>query len=86
ATAVRDRLDARRPGAVAVGVPTGETAVVVVAVNEAARGAGADASVLVKRLLSGRGGGSPVLAQGGGLRAGQLPAVLAGFPGLLAER
>ncbi|MGV9230376.1 alanine--tRNA ligase [Streptomyces nigra] len=84
AIAVRDLLPAERPGVVAVGSQTGGgKAVVVAAVNSAARTAGQDASALVKRLLHGRGGGSPEVAQGGGLEAGQLTDRLSALPGLL---
>lgn len=84
AVAVRDLLPAERPGVVAVGSETGGgKAVVVAAVNSAARTAGQDASALVKRLLHGRGGGSPEVAQGGGLEAGQLTETLSAVPGLV---
>ncbi|MFG3254229.1 alanine--tRNA ligase [Streptomyces sp. NPDC048172] len=82
ATAVRDRLPARAPGVAAVGVPTGERAVVVIAVNRAAREAGLAADALVKRLLDGRGGGSPDLAQGGGTPAARLAELLTRVPRL----
>ncbi|MDT6983490.1 hypothetical protein ACFSUJ_30870 [Streptomyces lusitanus] len=65
--AVRDRLPAARPGVVVIGAPAGDRATLVAAVNGAARNAGRDASALVKRLLDGRGGGSPERAQGGGI-------------------
>ncbi|GAA2063527.1 alanine--tRNA ligase [Streptomyces albiaxialis] len=84
ATAVRDRLPARAPGIVAVGAPAGERAVVVIAVNRAAREAGHDAGALVRRLLDGRGGGSPGLAQGGGVPAARLAELLARVPRLTA--
>ncbi|GAU71164.1 alanyl-tRNA synthetase [Streptomyces sp. NBRC 110611] len=82
ATAVRDQLPADRPGVVAVGAESGGGAVIVIAVNTAARTAGQDASTLVKHLLHGRGGGSPELAQGGGLPTGQLADTLAAVPGM----
>ncbi|MFI1471805.1 alanine--tRNA ligase-related protein [Streptomyces wuyuanensis] len=87
AMAVRDGLPAERPGVVAVGAhPAGSgTAVLVVTVNPAAREAGQDAAALVKRLLHGRGGGSPEPAQGGGLPAGQLAKALASVPGLITR-
>ncbi|MGW4490810.1 alanine--tRNA ligase [Streptomyces sp. NPDC004376] len=72
AAAAREALPSGRPGVVAIGAESGGNAVVVTAVNQAARTAGHDAGALVKRLLNGRGGGSPDLAQGGGLAAGQL--------------
>ncbi|MFG3082092.1 alanine--tRNA ligase [Streptomyces parvulus] len=85
AVAVRDRLPADRPGVVVVGTPAGDRATLVAAVNGAARSTGRDASALVKRLLDGRGGGSPDLAQGGGIPSERLPATLAAVPGLLAD-
>jgi alanyl-tRNA synthetase len=83
AIAVRERLPATRPGVVVVGSPADERATLVAAVNGAARSAGRDASALVKRLLDGKGGGSPEVAQGGGLPAGRLPKTLASVPALL---
>ncbi|MEU2794091.1 alanine--tRNA ligase [Streptomyces sp. NPDC007100] len=83
AIAVRDRMPAGQPAAVAVGSATDGKAALVVALNKPAREAGSSASDLVKRLLNGRGGGSPELAQGGGLPADQLPETLTALPGLL---
>ncbi|GGQ08288.1 alanine--tRNA ligase [Streptomyces pseudogriseolus] len=83
AIAVRDRLPAARPGAVVIGTSAGDRATLVAAVNGAARSAGRDASALVKRLLDGRGGGSPELAQGGGIPVERLPDALASVPALL---
>ncbi|WP_435251607.1 alanine--tRNA ligase [Streptomyces tendae] len=85
AIAVRDRLPAARPGVVVVGSPVGERATLVAAVNGAARSAGRDASALVKRLLDGRGGGSPELAQGGGIPGDRLPGTLDSVPALLSR-
>ncbi|WP_432183416.1 alanine--tRNA ligase [Streptomyces tendae] len=85
AIAVRDRLPAARPGVVVVGSPAGERATLVAAVNGAARSAGRDASALVKRLLDGRGGGSPELAQGGGIPGDRLPGALDSVPALLSR-
>jgi alanyl-tRNA synthetase len=48
----------------------------VVAVNPAARERGLSASDLVKGALSGRGGGSPEVAQGGGVPASEAAALL----------
>ncbi|MFG2817006.1 alanine--tRNA ligase [Streptomyces sp. NPDC048410] len=76
AGAVRDALPADRPGVVAIGAESGGNAVVVTAVNRAARTAGYDAAALVRRLLDGKGGGSPELAQGGGLPAERLARTL----------
>ncbi|RSS84317.1 alanine--tRNA ligase [Streptomyces sp. WAC06614] len=83
ATAVRDRLPVATPGAVGVGTAAG---VVVVALNKAAREAGLNAAALVKQLLGGRGGGSPELAQGGGLAADRLADTLAELPRLVGSR
>ncbi|WP_432132090.1 alanine--tRNA ligase [Streptomyces tendae] len=85
AIAVRDRLPAARPGVVVVGSPAGDRATLVAAVNGAARSAGRDASALVKRLLDGRGGGSPELAQGGGIPGDRLPGTLDSVPALLSR-
>lgn len=83
ADAVRDRMPAAVAGAVGVGTPAG---VVVVALNEAARNAGLNAAALVRQLLGGRGGGTPELAQGGGLAADRIDSTLAALPGLIAGR
>jgi alanyl-tRNA synthetase len=48
-----------------------------VAINGAARSRGLSAADLVKGALSGRGGGNADLAQGGGVPADQVPALLA---------
>jgi alanyl-tRNA synthetase len=47
-----------------------------VAVNRAAIDRGLSAADLVKGALSGRGGGGAELAQGGGVPAGEAPALL----------
>ncbi|MGW7556630.1 DHHA1 domain-containing protein, partial [Streptomyces rimosus] len=86
AMAVRDRMPAGQPAAVAVGSATDGKAALVVALNKSGKEAGASASDLVKRLLNGRGGGSPELAQGGGLPADRLPETLAALPKLIAEK
>ncbi|KOT86420.1 alanyl-tRNA synthetase [Streptomyces sp. NRRL F-5755] len=86
ALAVRDRMPTGQPAAVAVGSATDGKAALVVALNKAGKETGASASDLVKRLLNGRGGGSPELAQGGGLPAGELPETLAALPKLVAEK
>jgi len=66
---VRGRVPSGQPAAVmVVGVPT-DRPVVVIAVNEAARGSGLAAGTLVgvaARALGGGGGGRPDVAQGGG--------------------
>ncbi|MFD5110386.1 alanine--tRNA ligase [Streptomyces cinereoruber] len=77
ALAVRDRLPPARPGVVAVATSSGG---LVLTVNAPAREAGRNASETVKQLLGGRGGGSPEIAQGGGVPAGDLAAILADLP------
>jgi alanyl-tRNA synthetase len=77
---IRGRLtgrDPQHPAVVAVASRSGGKASLVVAVNEAARRSGLAAGELVKAALAGRGGGSPDLAQGGGVPADQAPALLA---------
>ena len=74
---VRGRLDPARPGVVAVAARSGDKASLVVAVNPAARQRGVSAADLVKGALSGRGGGSGELAQGGGVPAAEAAALLA---------
>ncbi|MFE2375275.1 alanine--tRNA ligase [Streptomyces sp. NPDC059398] len=81
ALAVRDRLPANRPGAAAVATQDGA---LVLALNHAATEAGQNASTLVKRVLDGRGGGSPEIAQGGGLPGERLDRVLADLPGIIS--
>lgn len=77
ALTVRDGL----PCAVAIGTEDGA---LVLALNKAARATGLNASHMVKQLLGGRGGGSPEVAQGGGLRPEAVTATLAAPPTLLA--
>ncbi|NLU67767.1 alanine--tRNA ligase [Streptomyces sp. HNM0574] len=85
ATEVRERLPRDRPALVAVGATTEDArAVLVVTVNKPAQDAGTSAAYLVKHLLSGRGGGSPETAQGGGVAPEALPQLLADVPGLVA--
>ncbi|GAA3382829.1 alanine--tRNA ligase [Cryptosporangium minutisporangium] len=81
---IRGRLAAERPGVVAVAARANGKASLVVAVNQAARGRGISASALVKGALSGRGGGSDDLAQGGGVPADAAPTVLASIADLVA--
>ncbi|RSS38945.1 alanine--tRNA ligase [Streptomyces sp. WAC08241] len=81
ALAVRDRLPHARPGLVAVATSSGG---LVLTVNAPAREAGRNASATVKQLLGGRGGGSPEIAQGGGVPAGDLAAILADLPRVVA--
>ncbi|MET9051088.1 alanine--tRNA ligase [Streptomyces bacillaris] len=80
ALAVRDRLPADAPGAVAVGTQDGA---LVLALNKAAQDAGMNAAQLVKQLLGGRGGGSAEVAQGGGLGPAGVSGALAGLPAVI---
>jgi alanyl-tRNA synthetase len=82
---IRGRL-AHRPAVVAVASRAGGKASLVVAVNPAAKARGLDAGELVKAALSGRGGGNADLAQGGGLPADQVPALLATVEKQVASR
>ncbi len=73
---VRGRMPVDRPGVVAVTARANGKASLIVATNAAARDRGLSAAALVKGALSGRGGGSPELAQGGGLPAAEAAALL----------
>jgi alanyl-tRNA synthetase len=73
---IRARMDAGKPAVVAVASRAGGKASLVVAVNAAAKERGISAVDLVKAALSGRGGGSPELAQGGGVPAAQAAELL----------
>jgi alanyl-tRNA synthetase len=81
---IRGRLDAGRPGVVAVTSQNNGKASLVVAVNPAARDRGLSAKDLVKGALSGRGGGNDELAQGGGVPADQASALLTAVTELVA--
>jgi alanyl-tRNA synthetase len=83
---IRGRIAAGRPGVVAVVSRSGGKASLVVAVNQAGVSAGLGAGDLVKAALSGRGGGSADLAQGGGLNADQAPDLLAAVQRHIAHR
>ncbi|HEY0700920.1 MAG TPA: DHHA1 domain-containing protein, partial [Micromonospora sp.] len=74
---IRGKIDPSRPAVVAVVARSGGKASLVVAVNNAARGRGLSAADLVKGALSGRGGGSPDLAPGGGVPATEAVKLLA---------
>jgi alanyl-tRNA synthetase len=74
---IRGKIDSARPAVVAVAARANGKASLIVAVNAAAKGRGLSAADLVKGALSGRGGGNADLAQGGGLPADQVPALLA---------
>jgi alanyl-tRNA synthetase len=82
---IRGRMPADRPGVVAVTARAGGKASLIVATNPAARDRGLSAAALVKGALSGRGGGSPELAQGGGLPAGDAPSLLAAVEKAIAN-
>jgi alanyl-tRNA synthetase len=82
---IRDKITSGRPAVVAVAVRSGGKASVVVAVNGPARTRGLSATDLVKGALSGRGGGSAELAQGGGVPAAEAPALLATIEKLTAS-
>jgi alanyl-tRNA synthetase len=82
---IRGRMPADRPGVVAVTVRSGGKTSLVVATNPAARDRRLSAADLVKGSLSGRGGGSPELAQGGGAPAGDAPSLLASVEKAIAN-
>ncbi len=82
---IRGRIDAARPGVVAVAARSNGKASLVVAVNPAARSRGFAANDLVKAAFSGRGGGSPDLAQGGGLPESAVPNLLLTVEKAIAE-
>ncbi|GAA2631612.1 alanine--tRNA ligase [Dactylosporangium fulvum] len=73
---IRGRIPSDRPAVVAVTSRSGGKASLVVGVNGAAKSRGLSAGDLVKGALSGRGGGSADLAQGGGVPATEAPALL----------
>jgi alanyl-tRNA synthetase len=79
---VRSKVPAAQPAVVAlIGTPA-DRPVVVIAVNEAGRGAGLSAGTLVAgaaRALGGGGGGKPDIAQGGGAPGAGPSAVNAAF-------
>ncbi|GID27114.1 alanine--tRNA ligase [Paractinoplanes brasiliensis] len=74
---IRGKIDGARPAVVAVAARSNGKASLIVALNGAAKDRGLSAADLVKGALSGRGGGNADLAQGGGLPADQVPALLA---------
>ncbi|MHB1801695.1 MAG: DHHA1 domain-containing protein, partial [Actinomycetes bacterium] len=78
-----------RPGGVVVGGVAEGRPVVVVGVNDAARGSGVSAGDLVgvaARALGGGGGGRADVAQGGGKDPGALDEALRAVERTLAER
>jgi alanyl-tRNA synthetase len=82
---IRGRIAAQRPAVVALASRAGGKASLVVAVNPAARSRGLSATDLVKGALSGRGGGSAELAQGGGVPAEDAPRLLTAIEKLVAS-
>ncbi|MGH3712444.1 MAG: alanine--tRNA ligase [Micromonosporaceae bacterium] len=82
---IRGRLAQTRPGVVVVAARAGGKLSLVVSVNAKARESGLSAKELVRAALSGRGGGSDEVAQGGGLPAGDAPTVLTSLERLVAE-
>jgi alanyl-tRNA synthetase len=84
---VRERLGSAA-AVVALGAEVNGRPVVIVATNDAARGAGVKAGALAKRaatVLGGGGGGRDDVAQGGGTDASALPAALASVKDALAS-
>jgi alanyl-tRNA synthetase len=82
---VRGKIPGSRPAVVAVAARSGGKASLVVAVNSAARDRGLSATDRVKGALSGRGGGAPELAQGGGVPAEEAPRLLAAVEKLIGS-
>ncbi|MFI7026579.1 alanine--tRNA ligase [Micromonospora sp. NPDC049900] len=82
---IRGRIDVARPGVVAVAARANGKASLVVSVNSAARNRGLAANDLVKAAFSGRGGGSPDLAQGGGLPESEVATLLLTVEKAVAE-
>jgi alanyl-tRNA synthetase len=74
---IRGKIDSARPAVVAVAARANGKASLIVAINGPALTRGLSAADLVKGALSGRGGGNKELAQGGGVPADQVPALLA---------
>src|SRR5262249_49771117 len=83
---IRGRMPVDRPGVVAVTARANGKASLVVATNAAGRDRGLSAAALVKGALSGRGGGTPELAQGGGLPASAAPTLLAAVETEILDR
>ncbi|WP_117210908.1 alanine--tRNA ligase [Allorhizocola rhizosphaerae] len=82
---VRGKIPSDRPAVVAVASRANGKASLIVAINQSARARGLSAADLVKGALSGRGGGSPDLAQGGGLPADEAPRLLVAVEQALAN-
>ncbi|GAA2537848.1 alanine--tRNA ligase [Winogradskya consettensis] len=82
---IRAKIDSARPAVVVVAARANGKASLIVAVNAVAKGRGLSAADLVKGALSGRGGGNADLAQGGGVPADQVPALLAAVEKAVGE-
>ena len=82
---IRGKIDSARPAVVAVASRANGKASLIVAINGAAKSRGLSAADLVKGALSGRGGGNADLAQGGGVPADQVPALLAAVETAVAD-
>jgi alanyl-tRNA synthetase len=82
---IRGKIDPQRPAVVAVAARANGKASLIVSVNAAARNRGMSASDLVKGALSGHGVGNDELAQGGGVPADQVPALLAAVEKAVGE-
>ena len=82
---IRGKIDQSRPAVVAVAARSNGKASLIVAVNASAKSRGLSAADLVKGALSGRGGGNADVAQGGGVPADHVPALLAAVEKAVAE-
>lgn len=82
---IRGKIDGGRPAVVAVAARSNGKASLIVAINATAKHRGLSAADLVKGALSGRGGGNADLAQGGGVPADQVTALLAAVEKAVGE-
>jgi alanyl-tRNA synthetase len=82
---IRGHIPAQRPAVVAVVAASGGKASLVVTTNGGARDRGLSSADLVKGALSGRGGGSSEMAQGGGVPAAEAPNLLTAVENLVAN-
>jgi alanyl-tRNA synthetase len=82
---IRGKIDGGRPAVVAVAARSNGKASLIVAINGVAKSRGLSAADLVKGAFSGRGGGNADIAQGGGLPADQVPALLAAVEKAVGE-
>ena len=81
AVEIRGHLPAEQPGLAAVVSVSGGKSSLVVAVNKAGVSRGLSAQNIVKGVLSGRGGGSAEVAQGGGVPAAEADRLLESVAG-----